>query len=80
MPHMDGIELLRWIRGQERRRRVPVIALTGYPQRYVHTDERFDAFLEKPVNLDELCEVIRTMVENAKPPSATFRAPQRRAG
>ena len=79
MPHMDGVQLLRWIRAQEGRRRVPVIALTGYPARYVQTDERFDAFLEKPVNLDHLCEVIRTMVENAKRPGTTFRAPQRRA-
>ena len=68
MPHMDGAHLLRWIRAEEGRRRVPVVALTGYPQHYVPTDARFDAFLEKPVNLDRLCEVVRTMVENATRP------------
>jgi two-component system, chemotaxis family, CheB/CheR fusion protein len=80
MPHMDGAQLLRWIRAQEGRRRVPVVALTGYPERYVQTDARFDAFLEKPVNLDQLCEVIRTMAENAKGPGAASRVPRRRAG
>jgi len=80
MPHMDGVQLLRWIRAQEARRRVPVVALTGYPERYVQTDMRFDGFLEKPVNLDQLCVTIRTMVENAKAAGAAFRAPQSRAG
>ena len=76
MPYMDGAQLLRWIRAEEGRCRVPVVALTGYPKRYVEKDARFDAFLEKPVNLDRLCEVIRTMVENAKAPGATPRVPQ----
>lgn len=76
MPHMDGAQLLRRIRAQEGRRRVPVFALTGYPERYVQTDARFEAFLEKPVDLDRLCAVIRTMVENAEAHGATPGVPQ----
>jgi CheY-like chemotaxis protein len=81
MPHMDGLQLLRWIRATEGRRSVPVVALTGYPERYVQTDARFDVFLEKPVDLDRLCEVIRTIVENSKDAgAASQQVPQRRAG
>jgi CheY-like chemotaxis protein len=63
MPKMDGIELLRRIRAQSGRRRMPVIALTGYPARYVQLDARFDAFIEKPVDLERLCGVIKAAID-----------------
>jgi two-component system, chemotaxis family, CheB/CheR fusion protein len=80
MPHMDGFELLHWIRAQNGGRRVPVIALTGYPERYAQTDGRFDAFLEKPVHLDELCGVIKATVEKGLGARSGSRAPHRKAG
>ena len=54
MPGMDGVELARKVRLQPSRQWLPVIALTGFPERYVDTSA-FDAFLKKPVEFDELC-------------------------
>src|SRR5215212_3447326 len=32
MPHMDGLELIEWIRGQEEMAGLPVIAMTAYTE------------------------------------------------
>jgi|SRR6267143_2433703 CheY-like chemotaxis protein len=61
MPQMDGFEFVRRIRQHPSRRAVPVIALTGFEERYVERHE-FDAFLRKPTNLDELCRVVKEVV------------------
>jgi CheY-like chemotaxis protein len=70
MPSIDGYEFTRKIRqhSSPTRRAVPVIALTGFQQRYVIT-ETFDAFLQKPVDLDRLCTVIRMLL--ARPRSSS---------
>ena len=70
MPRIDGYEFTRKIREHSSpvRRSVPVIALTGFQQRYV-TTETFDAFLQKPVNLDRLCAVIKMLL--ARPRSSS---------
>ena len=69
MPSIDGYEFTRKIRehSSPTRRSVPVIALTGFQQRYVIT-ETFDAFLQKPVDLDRLSTVIRMLL--ARPRSS----------
>lgn len=61
MPSMDGVELARKVRQHPRRSRVPIIALTAFYEDYPATPE-FDAFLRKPVDLDHLCDAIRTLV------------------
>jgi len=63
MPRIDGYEFTRKIREHPSaaRRSVPVIALTGFQQRYVIT-ETFDAFMQKPVDLDRLCSVIQVLL------------------
>jgi two-component system CheB/CheR fusion protein len=58
MPGMDRLEFTKRIR---ERRLVPVIALTAFHQVYVTTED-FDAFLEKPVDLDKLCAVIKILL------------------
>ena len=67
MPRIDGYEFTRKIRALPSavRRSVPVIALTGFHQRYVIT-ETFDAFLQKPVDLDRLCAVIKIMLARGR--------------
>jgi CheY-like chemotaxis protein len=57
MPGMDGVELARKVREQPSRRGLPVIALTGFPERYLETSA-FDAFLKKPFEFDELCRIV----------------------
>jgi two-component system CheB/CheR fusion protein len=71
MPRIDGYEFTRKIREHRdpARRSVPVIALTGFQQRYV-TTETFDAFLEKPVDFDRLCAVIKMLRDRPRSSSA----------
>jgi chemotaxis family two-component system response regulator PixH len=60
MPEMDGVELARTVRRQPSRQGLPVIALTGFPERYIDTSA-FDAFVKKPFDLDELCRPVRAL-------------------
>ena len=66
MPGMDGVGFTRKIR---ERRSVPVIALTAFPEVYVTTEE-FDAYLQKPVDFDRLCEVIKILLTERRPLSS----------
>ena len=60
MPLMDGIELVKKVRQW---RPLPAIALTGFYERFMDTaGAAFDAFLRKPVDFDNLCGTIRSVV------------------
>jgi CheY-like chemotaxis protein len=50
MPHLDGFETVRVLRGHERTKRIPVLALTGtmLESEGRARDEGFSAFLRKP--------------------------------
>jgi CheY-like chemotaxis protein len=66
MPNMDGVELVRRVRQHPRGRPVPAIALTGFSEQYLDTQSAgFNAFLRKPVNFDDLCQAIRSLVHRA---------------
>ncbi len=63
MPHLNGIELSRMIRGQPWGRRLRLIALTGMGQPEDHARSRaagFDQHLTKPVDPEELASAIDT--------------------
>ena len=62
MPEMDGVELVRRLRRHPSHASIPAIALTGFYEFYMDTTG-FDAFLSKPVNLDELCKRITQAIE-----------------
>jgi two-component system CheB/CheR fusion protein len=63
MPNIDGLQLLQRIRAHPRGRTLPAIALTGFYEKYMDTHAAgFKAFLRKPVNFDELCGAIRSVV------------------
>ena len=50
MPHLDGFETVRVLRGHERTKQIPVLALTGAmldSEGWAH-EEGFSAFLRKP--------------------------------
>jgi two-component system, cell cycle response regulator DivK len=52
LPGMDGTEVLRWIRGQDRLKEIPVVALTAHAMagdREKFLDEGFDGYLTKPI-------------------------------
>lgn len=67
IPGIDGFELTRRLRQDQRTRNIPVLAITGYaafaadPGRA--TRAGCDAVLPKPCSADELEAAIRTMVE-----------------
>ena len=62
MPVMDGAELVQRLRGHPTRHALPAIAVSGFFEDYLDV-RGFDAFLRKPVDLDELCRQIRAAIE-----------------
>lgn len=62
MPGMDGFQVLSMIRGDAEMRHIPVIACTAFRDAEVDVrvrEERFDGFVEKPLKLKELLELIQ---------------------
>jgi FixJ family two-component response regulator len=60
LPGMDGIQLLQRVRTQGLK--LPVFVVTGHPSPFVRHRAReagATAFLEKPVNADEIVSLIR---------------------
>ena len=62
MPHMDGFEVHRTLQEDPETQHVPVIACTAYRDPEIDRrirEERFDGFIEKPLKLDTLLDLIR---------------------
>ncbi|MEQ1570743.1 MAG: response regulator [Myxococcota bacterium] len=65
MPGMDGFEVHRTLRRDADTCHVPVIACTGYRDPDIDRkirDERFDGFVDKPLKLDGLVDLIRDLL------------------
>jgi two-component system, OmpR family, response regulator len=60
MPHMDGVELVRKVRAHGTRHSVPVVALTGFYEKYPNAKE-FDAYLRKPIDVEDLGRAIQSV-------------------
>ncbi len=63
MPKKSGPEVYRDVRGAGSQ--VPVLLISGYQQEQVLTDVTSDeraGFLKKPFNIDELTELVKTMI------------------
>ncbi len=66
LPDMDGLEALRRLRQDERTASIPVLAVTaqamkGDRERFMEAG--FDAYLSKPVDVDELLATVRLHCE-----------------
>ncbi len=64
MPDMDGFEMLHKLRGDEATRAIPVIACTAFRDPLIEKRiqaENFDGFVQKPLKLDELLEIITSL-------------------
>jgi two-component system, response regulator len=80
MPKVDGIDVLRAIRGDARTRMIPVVILTSSKeQRDIVEGYKLgvNAYIQKPVDFDEFRRVIEQMgmfwlVVNQPPPRAAF--------
>lgn len=55
-----GTELVRWMRADPILRKTPAIVMTGLPFDKQFVAAGFQSFLQKPVDNDELMEVIET--------------------
>jgi CheY-like chemotaxis protein len=62
LPDVDGVEVLRRIRADERLRQLPVVALTAHAMigdRKRFIDLGFDAYLSKPIlDIARICDII----------------------
>lgn len=68
MPQMDGIEAAILIRKNHPDARIPIIAVTAYPDSRHQTDYKlaaFDTLIAKPVNLDTLRRVVTEYLRDA---------------
>ena len=54
LPHMSGLEVTRLLRGDERSRRIPIIAVTAFAMGWHERealDSGCDAYLSKPITI-----------------------------
>jgi CheY-like chemotaxis protein len=63
MPGVDGLEFVRRVRAlpPERGGRIPAIAITAFYEHYakaVAEAAGFNAYLSKPVKIDDLCQLV----------------------
>ncbi|MGA3123935.1 MAG: response regulator [Polyangiaceae bacterium] len=83
LPKVDGLEVLRRMRGDERTRTLPVVMLTtSNERRDIESSYRLGAnsFVRKPVDFSEFLEAARQLgqywlVLNERPPSSGETAP-----
>jgi diguanylate cyclase (GGDEF)-like protein len=83
MPGMDGIQTLRAIRSSEMLRRLPVVALTAHvtPEERARVQQAgADAHLAKPVDFDQLVEVLARFLRAADAPAHAVDRPSEFAG
>jgi CheY-like chemotaxis protein len=58
LPDGTGTDFIKWVRSQPKIKGTPSIAITGYEQHFpAHSATDFDAYMRKPINLDEFCTV-----------------------
>lgn len=69
MPIMDGIELIRRIRGEEKFDDVPIIVMTSFQKAYLSWGwaQGANETLKKPFVPDELFELIYKLLPSLKP-------------
>ena len=66
MPVMDGAELARAVRNEDRHRGTPVVLMTSLPTVARRAEDLFDAVLRKPFTPDLLLETIEKLLGPSK--------------
>ena len=69
MPTMDGYEIARYLRGEERFGSCVLVALTGFGQesdRQLAREAGFDHHLVKPIDVEKLRELLKTGDSSAR--------------
>jgi CheY-like chemotaxis protein len=71
LPGLDGYEVARRLRQQGDTYQALIIAITGYGKeqdRHLSQQSGFNAHLVKPIDLDELQEIVATFTAFSRPP------------
>lgn len=72
--HWDGLAIMRWIRNMSAAREIPVIIISGTePAKFESPclEAGAQAFLHKPLDMDELIATIRAVLEEKANQAAT---------
>jgi len=62
MPVMDGVRFLHGVRGRSTFDAVPFVLMSGEPGRHNLVGAKFDIFLRKPFQFDELMTAVRPLL------------------
>lgn len=65
MPLMDGLELCRRVRADAAMAGIPIILMSGAPDRHDLTSVTYDAFLKKPFLFSRLMTAVRKLLPGA---------------
>ena len=69
LPTMNGLEATAAIKSDDSTSEIPVIAVTSYAMRgdrETFLNQGFDAYIPKPVNINELIETVNNFLEDVK--------------
>ncbi|WP_455142302.1 response regulator transcription factor [Candidatus Hodarchaeum mangrovi] len=69
MPKMNGLEVCKWIKNDDRLNTVPVLLFTakvGKKDRIAGEEAGADAYINKPFSADDLVSLIKMHLEKAK--------------
>ncbi|MBN2044176.1 MAG: diguanylate cyclase [Anaerolineales bacterium] len=58
LPGISGVDILNFIKGDERLKDIPVVVITGYAEMALGLDTQTDLVLLKPVSVDQLTNLI----------------------
>ncbi len=68
LPNMDGLALAKQIKGDDKTKDIPIIAVTAYAMkgdRERILESGCDAYVSKPINTQELPKLIEDILKNA---------------
>jgi CheY-like chemotaxis protein len=71
MPNMDGAEVVRHLKADDRTRAIPIVMLTAIPEAVAFsTRENLAAFIEKPCDAERLANTVLDALVPTSLPSA----------
>ena len=65
LPHMSGLEVTRQLKGDERSRRIPIIAVTAFAMGWLERealDSGCDAYISKPITMFGLLRTVESFL------------------